>query len=52
LWAEVLNCGGYDVLAQPFDRTEVERVVTSARQTFLRRAADRPLPRPAASSAA
>ncbi|HTQ55675.1 MAG TPA: response regulator [Bryobacteraceae bacterium] len=26
LWAEVLNLGGYDVLAQPFDRDEVLRV--------------------------
>jgi len=30
LWAEVLNLGGYDVLAQPFDETEVSRVVASA----------------------
>ena len=30
LWAEVLNLGGYDVLAQPFDREEVTRVVRSA----------------------
>src|SRR5215470_18641048 len=30
LWAEVLNLGGYDVLAQPFDREEVTRVVSSA----------------------
>ena len=30
LWAEVLNLGGYDVLAQPFDRAEVIRVVESA----------------------
>lgn len=30
LWAEVLNLGGYDVLAQPFDRSEVFRVVSSA----------------------
>src|SRR5215831_5025639 len=30
LWAEVLNLGGYDVLAQPFDREEVARVVRSA----------------------
>src|SRR5215468_488319 len=30
LWAEVLNLGGYDVLAQPFDREEVTRVVESA----------------------
>ena len=30
LWAEVLNLGGYDVLAQPFDREEVFRVVSLA----------------------
>ena len=37
LWAEVLNLGGYDVLAQPFDRDEVYRVVESARRHNLRR---------------
>jgi DNA-binding response OmpR family regulator len=36
LWAEVLNLGGYDVLAQPFDATEVARVVVSARQSSYR----------------
>jgi DNA-binding response OmpR family regulator len=30
LWAEVLNIGGYDVLPQPFERDEVERVVAAA----------------------
>jgi DNA-binding NtrC family response regulator len=30
LWAEVLNLGGYDVLAKPFEATEVTRVVESA----------------------
>ena len=30
LWAEVLNLGGYDVLAKPFDTREVHRVVTLA----------------------
>ncbi len=30
LWAEVLNQGGFDVLAQPLDRSEVIRVMTSA----------------------
>ena len=30
LWAEVLNIGGYDVLAQPLEAEEVERVVASA----------------------
>lgn len=34
LWAEALNVGVYDVLAQPFDRNEVERVVESARRHF------------------
>jgi DNA-binding NtrC family response regulator len=33
LWAEVLNLGGFDVLAQPFDPTEVSRVVASAGRT-------------------
>jgi DNA-binding response OmpR family regulator len=30
LWAEVLNLGGYDVLAKPFRRQEVQFVLTSA----------------------
>src|SRR5205085_9902606 len=30
LWAEALNLGAYDVLATPFDSTEVTRVVSSA----------------------
>jgi DNA-binding response OmpR family regulator len=30
LWAEVLNLGGYDVLAQPFDELEVRQVVALA----------------------
>jgi DNA-binding response OmpR family regulator len=42
LWAEVLNIGGYDVLPQPFERDEVERVVAAARRQF-----GRPVPRPA-----
>jgi DNA-binding response OmpR family regulator len=37
LWAEVLNVGGYDVLAQPLDRDEVERVLTSASRNFQRK---------------
>src|SRR6266536_6407951 len=37
LWAEVLNLAGYDVLAQPFDREEVTRVVTSAVRANSRR---------------
>ncbi len=38
LWAEVLNLGGYDVLAQPFDSEEVYRVVFLAWQEQKRRA--------------
>ncbi len=34
LWSEVLNFGGYDLLVQPLDREEVERVVASARRRF------------------
>jgi DNA-binding response OmpR family regulator len=30
LWAEALNLGAYDVLAQPFDGTEVTRIVGMA----------------------
>jgi DNA-binding response OmpR family regulator len=39
LWAEVLNLGGYDVLATPFDRSEVLRVLYlawTARERELR----------------
>jgi DNA-binding response OmpR family regulator len=36
LWAEVLNIGGYDVLAQPFERDEMVRVVESACRHFGR----------------
>jgi DNA-binding response OmpR family regulator len=34
LWVEVLSSGGYDLLAEPLDRAEVERVLTSARRHF------------------
>jgi len=34
LWAEALNVGAYDVLSQPFERDEVERVIESARRHF------------------
>ncbi len=30
LWAEVLNLGGFDVVAQPFDSEEVARILNSA----------------------
>jgi len=38
LWAEVLNLGGYDVLAQPFERTEVQRVAAMAWMSWQRQA--------------
>src|SRR5438105_3236455 len=38
LWSEVLNIGGFDVLPQPLDREEVERVVAAAHRQFSRRA--------------
>jgi DNA-binding response OmpR family regulator len=34
LWAEVLNLGGYDLLARPFHRDEVRRVIASASRHF------------------
>jgi len=30
LWAEAINVGAYDVLAKPFDLTEVTRILSSA----------------------
>jgi DNA-binding NtrC family response regulator len=36
LWAEVLNLGGYDVLAQPFERNEVLRVASMAWMSWRR----------------
>lgn len=36
LWAEVLNLGGFDVLAKPFDSEEVRRVVSGAWQNWIR----------------
>ena len=34
LWSEVLNIGGFDVLAQPLEPEELERVIASARRHF------------------
>ena len=34
LWSEVLNIGGHDVLATPFDALEVQRVVSSASESW------------------
>jgi|SRR5579872_1178856 len=37
-WAEAINMGAYDVLAQPFNRTEVRRVLgaASSRSSFVK----------------
>jgi len=37
LWAEALNLGVYDVLAKPFDASEVTRVLSLAWQHWLNR---------------
>jgi len=34
LWAEALNVGAYDVLSRPLERSEVERVIMSARRHY------------------
>ena len=34
LWSEALNWGAFDVLAEPFQRDEIIRVVASARRHF------------------
>ncbi len=39
LWAEVLNLGGYDVLAKPLDRSEVRRTISLAWQHWVNRRA-------------
>lgn len=41
LWAEVLNLGGYDVLATPFESEEVLRTVSSASDARARHLATR-----------
>jgi DNA-binding NtrC family response regulator len=39
LWAEVLNRGGYDVLAVPFDAAEVRRTISLATSSQARKLA-------------
>lgn len=41
LWAEVLNMGAYDLLAKPFDRGEVTRVVELAWYDWMRASEER-----------
>jgi hypothetical protein len=42
LWAEVLNLGGYDVLAQPFRELEVVRILSSAVRRWEGQTTSRP----------
>lgn len=42
LWAEALNLGAYDVLAKPFDATEVVRIAGLACLRWHQRRADLP----------
>lgn len=39
LWAEVLNLGAYDLLVQPFDAGEVQRILFSASLRSLQKSA-------------
>ena len=47
LWGEVLNLGGFDVLAKPLDLKEVGRVLASAWSHWMSRAFPSRLERPA-----
>lgn len=44
LWAEAINLGAYDVLQQPFEESEVRRILSSAARRV------EPLPAPAAAA--
>ena len=38
LWAEVIQCGAYDMIAEPFERLEVSRIIRSALDSrYMRR---------------
>jgi DNA-binding response OmpR family regulator len=44
LWTEALNLGAYDVIAKPFDRKEVDRVLNLAWARWSRSNSARSLP--------
>ena len=46
LWGEVLNLGGFDVLAQPFDECEIKRTADSAWRHWQQQPAVVPEPAP------
>ena len=42
LWAEVLQCGAYDLLVEPYERQEVHRIIENALDSqYMRRFAQR-----------
>lgn len=49
LWADVLQCGAYDLIPEPYDEREVARIARSALDSQYLRRLGRPavLPRPA-----
>jgi len=51
LWAEALNIGAYDVLAKPFDGTEVKRILSLAWQHWHHQHEPAPRSRKAVSAA-
>jgi CheY-like chemotaxis protein len=43
LWAEVIQCGAFDLLAEPFERLEVQRILESALSShYMQRFGRRP----------
>jgi DNA-binding response OmpR family regulator len=44
LWTEALNLGAYDVIAKPFDRKEVDRILNLAWARWSRSNSARSLP--------
>ena len=42
LWAEVLQCGAYDLLVEPYERQEVQRIIENALDSqYMRRFSSR-----------
>ena len=52
LWAETIQCGAYDLIAEPFERQEVTRIVCSALESRYMRRFTRTVPRGTAAATA
>ena len=48
LWAEAIQCGAYDLIAEPFEQQEVTRIIHSALESRYMRRFTRRMPREAA----